>query len=230
MSEDSQSIKIAIQIAKEKAEPTKNRLNAILFIINQYKPKLLSVFEEMLTDASEDPDVRSASALALGKIGGDRALELLLNYANSDDLTVKNYSLQALGMIGREEAVPILLDALKHQNNDVFASAAEALGQIGKPVVPHLIRLLDQGADDARCVAAWQLGSLRYPDAIPALIKVIHENDNPEVQALSIWALGEIGFGNEPVIDVLQWAKKQEDPALHQRANMALKKIARHVN
>ena len=231
MRDDQTPLETAINIVRQKAHPPSSRLQAILYMVEKFEPFCLAIFEEVLQDQEEHPDVRSAAALALGKVGGDRALELLKQMAHTEDLTVKNYSLQALGILGREEALPDLLEALNDQDNHVFASAAEALGQIGRPAVPHLINLLTNSpADDARCIAAWQLGNLRYVDAVPSLVNVIRNEKNPDVQALSIWALGEIGKGDPDVIETLQWARGQKDPALHERAKMAIKKIARHVN
>ena len=200
-------------------------------MVEKYQPECLAIFEEVLSDPDEDPDVRSGAALALGKVGGDRALELLKRMVHADDKTVRTYSLQGLGLLGREEGVPDLLDALKDEDNHVFASAAEALGKIGRPVVPHLIDLLHKGtAEDARCIAAWQLGTLRYTEAVPTLVDVIRTEKNPELVALSIWALGEIGFGPPDVLDILKQSQTHQDPAISKRADMAIKKIARHVN
>jgi HEAT repeat protein len=224
-------LETAIHIVRQKAYPPSSRLNAILYMVEKFEPFCLPIFEEILHDTTEHPDVRSGAALALGKVGGDRALEVLKQMAHADDVTVKNYTMQALGILGREEAVPELIAALNDVNNTIFASAAEALGRIGRPVVPHLIQLLNTSqADDARCIAAWQLGSLKYTDAVPSLVKVIHTEKNPELLALSIWALGEIGYGPTEVMEALHWAKSQEDPAINQRARMAIKKITRHVN
>ncbi len=231
MQEDITPLETAINIVRQKDYPPSSRMNALLYMMEKFEPQCLPVLEEILTDPAEEPDVRSAAALALGKVGGDRALELLQKMAKSDDETIKNYSVQALGMTGREETVPILLNALKDQNNNVFASAAEALGRIGKPVVPHLINLLEASdAEDARCIAAWQLGTLRYTEAVPTLVKVVKDEKNPEVLALAIWALGEIGFGNEEIMGLLKQARSHEDPAINKRAEMAIKKITRHVN
>lgn len=220
----------ALEIVQKPSEPPKARMDAILFIIDQFDAKFFAIFENILNDPEEHPDVRSAAALALGRIGGDKALTLLTSHANDEDVTVKNYTMQALGALKRPEGIPYLLEALKDDNNTIFASAAEALGQIGRPVVPHLIELLATGADDAKCIAAWQLGQLRYIEAIPALLKAIQNEDNPDLVALAIWALGEIGMGEENVLEVLNRAKRHEDPAIHQRAERAMKKIARHVN
>lgn len=231
MPDDITPIETAINIVRQKDYPPASRMNAILFMVEKFEPQCLPVLEEILNNPEEDADVRSAAALALGKVGEDRALELLKQMANSENATIKNYSLQALGMTGREETVPILLNALKDEDNAVFASAAEALGRIGKPVVPHLINLLGtQNAEDARCIAAWQLGTLRYTEAVPHLLTVIRTDKNTELRALAIWALGEIGFGPPEVLAQLQQERTHEDPTISKRAEMAIKKITRHVN
>ncbi len=231
MPDDQSPLETAINIVRQKEYPSSSRLNAILYMVEKFQPECLAVFEEILSDPDEDADVRSGAALALGKVGGDRAFEILKRMAYAEDKTIRSYSLQGLGMLGREEGVPDLLDALKDEDNTIFASAAEALGMIGRPVVPHLIDLLKSGpAEDARCIAAWQLGTLRYTEAVPPLVEVVKTEKNPELVALSIWALGEIGFGPEDVLDTLNWARVQEDPAISKRAIMAIKKISRHVN
>ncbi len=231
MQDDTTPLETAINIVRQKEYASSSRLNAILYMVEKFEPICLPVLEEILNDADEEADVRSAAALALGKVGGERAVDLLKQLAQNEPPPVKTYSLQALGMSGREEVVPVLLDALKDQDNDVFASAAEALGLIGKPVVPHLIALLKpDSADDARCIAAWQLGTLRYSEAVPPLVQVVRNDQNPEVVALAIWALGEIGLSEPDVLEALKWAKTQTDPAINQRADMAIKKISRHVN
>lgn len=232
MPDEPSPLETAINIVKQKDYPASARLNTILYMVENYNNQAcLDTLEEILLDSAEEADIRSAAALALGKLGGDRALTLLKRMAHAEDKTLKNYSLQGLGLLGREEGVPILLDALKDQDNDIFASAAEALGKIGKPVVPHLIQLLDSThAEDARCIAAWQLGLLRYTDAVPPLLNVIRSADNPDLIALSIWALGEIGQDAREVLDTLKWAQAQENPAINERAKLAIKKIARHIN
>jgi HEAT repeat protein len=232
MQDDISPLETAINIVKQKEYPPSSRMNAILYMVEKYQPaECLTVFEEILNDPEEVPDIRSAAALALGKVGGDRALDLLKKMANTEDKTVKSYSVQGLGMLGREEGLPELLEALKDEDNQVFASAAEAIGRLGKPAVPHLIQLLQKShAEDIRCVAAWQLGTLRYTEAVPHLLSVVKDDPNAELVALSIWALGEIGFGPQEVLETLKTASTHADPSISQRAELAIKKITRHVN
>ncbi len=226
----------AIHILKEKNHSPKQRMDAIVVLTENFNPEYFCVFEEVFQDTSDHPDVRSALALTFGKLGSYMELEnnpclnVLLHFADDKSVTVRNYIVQALGLLGREEAIPILINALEDEDNVVFHSAADALGRIGRPVVPHLIDLLKQGAEDARCVAAWKLGELRYVEAIPELIRAIEENKNPELMALGVWALGEIGLGSKEVLSILKEIKTHASPELHQRAQRAMKKIARHSN
>ncbi|HEY9745193.1 MAG TPA: HEAT repeat domain-containing protein [Oculatellaceae cyanobacterium] len=232
MQDDTSPLETAINIVKQKEYPPSSRMNAILYMVEKYQPtECLTVFEDILRDPDEDPDVRSAAALALGKVGGDRALDLLKKMAQADDKTIKNYSIQGLGLLGREEGLPELLEALKDDDNRVFASAAEAIGKLGSPAVPHLINLLQKSnAEDIRCVAAWQLGTLRYAEAIAPLISVVKTDKNLELVALAIWALGEIGQDQREVLETLKTASAHGEPSISQRAEMAIKKITRHIN
>ncbi len=228
-----QTLEIALSILEEKSHPPQSRLNAILYTIEHLDVNFYPHLNRLLDDEDEHPDVRNAAALALGKLGGDKAYESLVNKLSetSSDTKLKSYIMEAFGMMERAEAIPFLIQALESKNNDIFAKAAEAIGKMGRPAVPHLIKLLEEGAPDARCVAAWQLGELRDLDAIPPLIKTIqHDDETHDVKALCIWALGEIGYGPEDVMDILNWARNNDDPAINERANMAIKKITRHTN
>ncbi|MDX2084385.1 MAG: HEAT repeat domain-containing protein [Candidatus Melainabacteria bacterium] len=219
-----------MHILQEKSQPSHVRMDAILSLMVAPSAQLVAVLVDILSDRSEDPDVRSAVALTLGKLSSDEAFESLVAQAQSDNTTVRNYVLQALGNTGREEAVPILIRALQDPDNHVFASAADSLGRIGDSAIPYLMELLASGADDARCVAAWKLGEIQAEESVGALAKAVQADKNLDVAALSIWAIGEIGVASPSVMDVLQWARRQASPELHQRAAMAIKKIARHCN
>ncbi len=228
--------KEAIDILMEKSHSPKRRMDAIVALTENFNPEYFCVFEEVFQDTSDHPDVRSALALTFGKLGtymesdDNPCLNVLLHFAKDESVTVRNYIVQALGILAREEAIPVLIKALEDDDNVVFHSAADALGRIGRAVVPHLIQLLKEGADDARCIAAWKLGELRYIEAIPDLLQVLESDDNNELKALSVWALGEIGRDSPEVLSVLNELKSHEDPELHERAKLAMKKIARHSN
>ncbi len=220
----------AVQILKEKSQSSTARLDALLAIVEHFENPYFLLFEEILTDTDDDPDVRSAIALALGKIAGDKPVRILEAASHDNNPTVRHYVMQALGMTHQAAAAPILIQALKDKNNNVFAAASEALGELGTAAIPHLIDLLSSGAADAQCIAAWQLGELGAQESIPALVEAIRRKSNVSVMALCIWALGEIGFGSQDVLDILIEARHEEEPDVRLRAETAIKKIVRHVN
>lgn len=225
----------ALHILCDQNQAADTRLNALLVIVDRFEEDHLLVFEEILNNPDEDADVRSAVALSLGKIAHPAAFKLLIHHATSPHKTsqspvLRDYIMQALGMSKQAEAVPVLVEALKDEDNKVFASAAEALGKLGDAAVPALITLLDEGADDARCVAAWKLGEIRPRKAITPLLTLIDKTENIDCIALAIWALGEIGISTIEVTEALVKAKQHPEPEVYLRAEVALKKVARHTN
>ncbi len=231
--DDISPLETAIGIINNKAEyPLQSRMSAILYLVEKYEDESRPFLKQLLQDTDEDAELRSAVALALGRIGGKEVFPLLSEELHrTDNQILRNYILQAFGILGDTDAIPLLMAALKDTDNDIFYSAAESLGKIGKPALPYLIDLLlGGGADDARCIAAWQLGTLQYSEAIDALLTTIEHDSNKELIALSIWAVGEIGLSSDDVMGVLRMAKANEDPTINERAALAIKKISRHVN
>lgn len=229
-SENHLTIPDAIHILKEKSHETNVRLNALLLIVKKFETEYFPLFEEILRDPEEDPDIRSSVALSLGKISGKQPFNILKSCYQDSNPTVRNYVIQALGMTHQEEAAPLLIEALTDQNNAVFASATNALGELGDKAQPYLMDLLFSGAEDARCVAAWQLGELGSDLSVPALVEAIRQEKNVSVIALCIWALGEIGMGSDEVLQILSEAKQEPEPDVRLRAETAIKKIVRHSN
>jgi HEAT repeat protein len=74
--------------------------------------------------------IRKGAALALGKIGDERAVEPLIEALRDEELGVRMDAAEALGKIG-EPAVELLIQALKDEDSDVRYNAAVALGKIG---------------------------------------------------------------------------------------------------
>ncbi len=224
------SLDDAIDIVKKKDQALALRMDAVLTIVNKFETEYFPLFEEILKDQDESEDIRSCVALALGKISGEIPFQILKSCAKDSNTTVRNYVIQALGMTYQEAAAPLLIQALEDSSNTVFASATEALNMLGSKATPYLIELLSTGADDARCIAAWQLGEMQEQDSIPALLENIKRGSSVSVIALCIWALGEIGLGTDEVLQILSEARKEPEPDVRLRAETAIKKIASHQN
>jgi HEAT repeat protein len=234
MPDETSPLETAMDIVNKKEYPLSSRLNAILYMVEKFHTEALPLLENILANNTHELDIRSAAALSIGRIGGERAFDVLsaLTQEEEDDQAVlKNAALQGLGLLGNASAIPFFMQALESPNNTIFYSAAEALGKLGRPALPHLITLLEtHPKEDIRCVAAWQLGSLQYAEALPSLLKVMRESQNTDLLALCVWALGEIGIQDEDVLATLKEARRSLNPAISERAARALKKIARHVN
>ncbi len=236
MISDNPSPEIYLAILAQRDEPAKARMDALYFLAQAYQPEYFNLMLTLLSSTDEDPELRSAIALTFGKLGRYHPAEqnpfllALLEVIGDRNTQVKNYAAQGLGLIGREEAIPKLVTLLDAEDNILFSTAADALGRIGEPAAPYLEELLKTGADDAQCVAAWKLGEIRYVGAINTLVEQVKTTKNPEVMALSVWALGEIGHHTPEVMAVLKSAKKHKDPEVYVRAKAALKKVVGQVN
>lgn len=218
---------------KNKNLALEDRYSAILALIKFYDDYSFHILKEILEDSNEPPELRSAVALGLGKLG-EKSLAELKKYLADENPVIRYYVVQAVGMIG-EKAIPLLLNALKDSDNEVFYSAADALGAIGDPAVPYLTKLLEEAKEeDVKCVAAWKLGEIKDTRAIPALINAVRNaNNNDDILALSIWALGEVARknqNNKSIISTLYRASRCKKPEVKRLAFIALRKARDYIN
>ena len=101
------------------------------------------------TCADPDPDVRRASAWALGQIGpaANEAVPALVKALGDADNRVRCHAAEVLSRIGpvTDEVVPALIKALGDTDRIVHIYAAQALGRIGpeaKAAIPALEQLI----------------------------------------------------------------------------------------
>ncbi|HYO50894.1 MAG TPA: HEAT repeat domain-containing protein, partial [Chloroflexia bacterium] len=98
------------------------------------KGKGISNLEECLLsmlENEEDAVTRSASAMALGYVGGESSVQPLINALDSDIPLVQMEAAASLGNLGKSEAVEPLCNATKNSDSNVRANACMALGRIG---------------------------------------------------------------------------------------------------
>jgi HEAT repeat protein len=154
------------------------------------------------------PPAQAGATIALGKIGDERAVEVLRKQMkDGDGEYVKGGSAIALGRIGDENSVPYLIDRLRDQRTRVRSSAALALGEIGnETAVKPLIEILETGkssegkksssinADaDIRKSAVLALGEIRSTASTETLIGIITDKEEGlEVRTAAASALGNI--------------------------------------
>jgi len=154
------------------------------------------------------PPAKAGATIALGKIGDERAVEVLRKeMKDGDGEYVRGGSAIALGRIGDESSVPYLIDRLRDQQIRVRSSAALALGEIGnETAVKPLIEILETGKSsegqkstsmntnaDIRKSAILALGEIGNTEATDTLIGILTDKgETLEVRTAAASALGNI--------------------------------------
>ena len=145
----------------------------------------------LLPAQDADDDLRGAAITSLGRINGARALPLLLAALKDPKGSVRVDAAEALGDLGDPRAVEGLAAALGDRLENVRFWAAIALGTCGNAPAGRnptagegskagdaLLPLLEGKDDRVKVVAAFALGLLRRPEALPHLADMLRKRDD----------------------------------------------------
>lgn len=152
----------------------------------------------------KDIRVRRETIRALTKIGGQRAIKILLHTTSSNDQELRRQALLSLGAIRAASAVPTLLKILKKSG-------------------------WSRDSVDLRRDAIRSLGEIRSAEAVPALKKVVakrhllHRKSSDELRTAAAIALGEIGGGSAR--SLLEKTLHDKSSEVARAAAQALKQI-----
>jgi len=146
--------------------------------------------------AHKELRVRRETIRALTKIGGPRAVNILLQAAESDDQDLRRQALLSLGAIRAASAIPTLLKLLAQRDwsrhtIDMKKDAIRALGEIrSSEALTALSRILAQRRwlrralhDELRVVAAVALGEIGDEGARAVLEKAAQDRSAPVARA-----------------------------------------------
>ena len=157
----------------------------------------------------------TAADIAQLKQAGD--ISSLIRLLNSTDPAVQWHAAEALGTCG-ERAVPHLLEALESRPVPVRLGAIEALGTIrdNRAVSPLLAVLRRDASLEVRWAAVLALGEIGSPDAIPALVPLLHD-PNRYLRHGAATTLGRLGWQAENVADTIYLliARQEWDAVRH---------------
>ncbi|MFB6311671.1 MAG: HEAT repeat domain-containing protein [Salinirussus sp.] len=115
---------------------------------------------EAFDPLAEQAERRDKHAIrVLGRIGDDRAVDIIAEFLGGGDVELEVVVLRALGAIGSQDATQDVADRLVAENPEIRSTAARALGMIGdtRAVDPLADRLEEDDADTVRASAAWAL-------------------------------------------------------------------------
>lgn len=195
-------------------------------------PRALEGLLEAISDS--DPIVRSAILLALVSFRKDpRVFPVLLGGLKDDDFAVRGEAALALGRIQEDRAFDPLLNALRNGRPELREKAATALGEMGDlravdglhgsmmrdekievrrsaekaltVMAHHVSKGLKDPDPDVREMTADQLGKIRDPYPVPALIEALCDEESV-VRESAANSLGIIGdrSATQPLIKLLK--------------------------
>ncbi len=162
------------------------------------RAEMVPVFIKALQDKSFE--VRTAAAIALGKMGDAQASTVLRDAAEKDKhKDVRESAVLALGMLGLDENVPYLLDILsdQKQNTRNRSFAAFGLGLTGGEDTAALLLRVANGRKKLQppLVASVYvaLGLTGSESVLPTLRDAAAKHADDNVRAFAILSLGRMG-------------------------------------
>ncbi len=179
-------------------------------------PHLLAVLDD------PDPTVCVMAVEILGELGDRRAVRPVMALLGKDVPWTRCIAAEVLGKLGDRQAIRPLLGALENEHSDhqLRVVAAKALEQLGyRPKTDHeravyfvalgkwgeaaalgqvalepLLAALDDGGPSVQQAAAQALGQLGHSRAVPALVRVLEEENSLGVRRAVVQALEKLRY------------------------------------
>jgi HEAT repeat protein len=138
-----------------------------------------------------DPGVRREALLALGRIGTDEAIELLMWHLHEPDRQTRTISAEALGASRSHDGTAPLVGALSDDDSSVRRAAADALGRLADRAT--LLKLLGTQQDaEVLVTVASALSRLREFRALRQMLLLGLQHPNRMVRAEIIVAMANM--------------------------------------
>jgi len=100
-----------------------------------------------------DPIFYSAAISALGRLGDERALSMVVNASQNANKNVRLSAIEALGCLGAKNGIPILFDRMNKGGIDEKRIAAKALGKLGEDGSNVLFEMLNSIDKPSKLIA-----------------------------------------------------------------------------
>jgi HEAT repeat protein len=179
-----------------------------------------------MLETDEDPHVRMNAALTLGLLKDEKAIASLEAAIKDPNPLVRGSVATALGAIGDEKSLEILTRILQEDENwRARRSAIMALMKIRDDrVITKLIEALKDAEPVVRSCAAIALGEIGVEEALPALGKLLSEENESSVKRDIIGALQAIG-GDDTIQPLCQVLLNDKDVSVRLSALVAIELI-----
>ncbi|MHC4116594.1 MAG: HEAT repeat domain-containing protein [Planctomycetota bacterium] len=181
---------------------------------------------------SRDIDQRVQAVDALGYIGSEQAVRILIRALEDEDHWVRLSAIEALKFIGSEQAVGAIIEALKKNEDEVVRCyAAKALGEFAsKQAIVALIKALPREKSEGRRYAARALGQIgseqEFKPIINKFIGLCIEDLKDEQVQIRGFVAEVLGYiGSDQAVEGLKEALNDENFLVYQEASNALGRI-----
>lgn len=142
-----------LTVISEDAESYRDSVFSSFSALNDEASRLIV---NSLTTTRKFQSARGAEAL--GKIGDERAIPMLITALNDKDSGVRTKAIKALGEIGGDNGIAALIDVLKHRDPYLRIEAAKILGRTGdERAIEGLSNALNDDVDAVRKAAEFAL-------------------------------------------------------------------------
>jgi len=160
------------RLAEKLHGPSGEKLEILLALGAIGRPAAPVLRDYLLKGPATD-DLRVEALLAFGPQAGREDVAWIAENLKSKNKYIRAAAASALGQIGHPSAQAALMLAVDDAEPIVRATVARAFGQVGTTYAgKQLVLMLDDPSALVRSLAAWGLGQSRYPDAVPALVKM----------------------------------------------------------
>ncbi|RMF82918.1 MAG: HEAT repeat domain-containing protein [Chloroflexi bacterium] len=187
-------------------------------------PLAINPLSKLAIDPTKAAQVRRCAVEALGKLGHNRAVDVLLQALDDLDAEVRQVVPPALAAVGDLRAVEPLM-RVAHFDNDVNVrrQAIRYLGTFGDPyVIDTLTETLSDPDEMIRVAAVNALADLRDPSTLATLIEMFHRDESGRVRATII--AGVQLFPTGDYIDLCLIALQDADKRVRSNAVLAFGK------
>lgn len=188
-----------------------------------------------LTLLRSDPSaqVRAAAASALGRfvLAGELeqlsppvqariTTELLTSiHLKGEGIEVRRRALESVGYACTPDVLEALETAYYHEDELMRLSAIVGMGRTcdGR-WLPFILDELDSSVAAMRYEAALACGNLTLREAVPALTRLLEEDDDQQVRYAAIWSLGQVGGhrAKQALLDALDDADEDTGVAIEE--------------
>ena len=174
-------------------------------VLSRYGDTASDVLIELLVATDAAPE-RRAYRVALTHCPA--AIPALVHLLGDARWFVIRNAAELLGEMGVTDADNKLAQTLRHPDARVRRAAAAALARLGTPRSLHALQqALADKTPAVRLQSALGLGTIRNPRAVPALIEVLEKEEDPDVQAALLSALGSM-----PTADAVARLRRAAEP------------------